>query len=555
MQMRAHLLGAVAAAAALAVAHADSGGSGFGLGRLSSGLRSRGGASIPAQLPADLKRDIDADHKSTIAGTDYWTCAKAPRSKPKLKDYGFESYGVANWTLPDHHDALGGNDGTIHVPTVPVITPAECAEVVKTAEAYFAERGGWTNLTSGRFQIAGFWIKDVPPVLAWFNKMLEERLFPTVKALFPNFVDEISDLIVESTYMFKYTPETGKRSDIHTDSGCLSFTMALNGEDEFSGGGTWFEGLTNPDGTPHKSGIVKMPVGGVTFRPGGVRHQGYAVTRGKRYVIGGFMMHKTKVEYVRLLLNKGTILTHAGDFAAAERYFKAAVGLNENFDGAYTLLSNAQKRLGKMDDAEASLRRCLEVNPKNAEGMFSLGVLLAERGSVEEAERVYKATLELDPEDCDCMYNLAKLFGDQQRFEEETDLYKVLLATDPTHSMAAHAFCNLGVAVGELGELEDEIKYYRKALELDPEHYHAKFSLGSALASRKEWDESTAIFKSIVDADPKDDNALKNLYRVVSMRLREDPRSAKASPKQLTKRLEDAMGSANFAKLRTIAQR
>ncbi|CAM9266622.1 unnamed protein product, partial [Heterosigma akashiwo] len=183
----------------------------------------------------------------------------------------FNSYAMEDWVLPDFDDVFD-HKKLLHVSKGAVFSQEECAEVVAMAEAYFAERGGWTQLPSGRYQIDGFWIKDVPPVKAWFDARLKTTLFPTLVALYPEFVDDVAHLCMDSAYVFKYNPETGGQSDIHTDSGCLTFTIALNPKEEYDGGGTWFENL-GPEGT-----VVEMDVGQVTFRPGGVRHQGHAIT-------------------------------------------------------------------------------------------------------------------------------------------------------------------------------------------------------------------------------------------------------------------------------------
>ena len=103
-------------------------------------------------------------------------------------------------------------------------------------------------------------------------------------------------LRVQSAYLFKYTAETGAATDVHVDSGLLSFTIALNEPDQYEGGGTWFESVDR---------LVEMPQGHVTFRPGHVRHQGRPLTRGTRYMIGGFIMREDVVEHGRRSIEKG----------------------------------------------------------------------------------------------------------------------------------------------------------------------------------------------------------------------------------------------------------
>jgi hypothetical protein len=82
-------------------------------------------------------------------------------------------------------------------------------------------------LPSGQYDVAGFWIRDVPAIYEWFNRMVQEWLFPLLVKQFPHFC-------LDNAYVFKYTPKTGRQTDVHAYSGCLSFTIALNGNDEYS---------------------------------------------------------------------------------------------------------------------------------------------------------------------------------------------------------------------------------------------------------------------------------------------------------------------------------
>ena len=126
--------------------------------------------------------------------------------------------------------------------------------------------------------------------------MLRTRLYPCLKQLFPNAAGDGSSLRVQSAYLFKYTAETGAATDVHVDSGLLSFTIALNEPEAYDGGGTWFESVDK---------LVEMPQGHVTFRPGHVRHQGRPLTRGTRYMIGGFIMREDVVEHGRRSIERG----------------------------------------------------------------------------------------------------------------------------------------------------------------------------------------------------------------------------------------------------------
>jgi hypothetical protein len=58
--------------------------------------------------------------------------------------------------------------------STPLFTADECQEVVSKAEEHFQGTGGWTTLPSGQYDVAGFWIRDVPAIYEWFNRMVQE---------------------------------------------------------------------------------------------------------------------------------------------------------------------------------------------------------------------------------------------------------------------------------------------------------------------------------------------------------------------------------------------
>jgi len=139
----------------------------------------------------------------------------------------FDTYTMDSppWSIPDFPDVLTSEKSScIHVTkgassklndatSTPLFTPEECNYVISQADLYFNEtnNGNWEILRSGRFPICGFWIKTIPSVHKWFNEMLQQRLFPTFVKLFPDFVQNVTDLVCDNAYLFKYTPGKPER--------------------------------------------------------------------------------------------------------------------------------------------------------------------------------------------------------------------------------------------------------------------------------------------------------------------------------------------------------
>ena len=265
---------------------------------------------------------------------------------------------------------------------------------------------------------------------------------------------------------------------------------------------------------------MTMDEGQITLRPGGLRHQGYEITAGSRYVIGGFIVHQRKVEKCRRAIGKGTRLAMEGKYAEAERALKYAVNTTPTFDGAYVCLADAQRNQGFMDEAISTLENALKINPTNGEAIYSLASIKSEQGAHDESYALYDRYLnDIEPCDVDALFHIASELSELKRFEEEVRMInKLLRIAPPGHERLAAARTNLGVALGELGDLDGEMEAYKEAIREDPSCKNAWFSLGSSLASAGRLEEAQEKYKHILaEIEPNDMAAYNMLYKINSM--------------------------------------
>jgi len=87
--------------------------------------------------------------------------------------------------------------------------------------------------------------------------------------------------------------------------------------------------------------------------------------------------------------NLGAALARGGDLAAAESHFRAALEALPEAK-TYAALAFVLAKRGRVDDAIASLRDAIEVDPKYAAAYDQLGTILVEQGKLEEAASTYR---------------------------------------------------------------------------------------------------------------------------------------------------------------------
>ncbi|MEL7036725.1 MAG: tetratricopeptide repeat protein [Cyanobacteria bacterium J06592_8] len=115
---------------------------------------------------------------------------------------------------------------------------------------------------------------------------------------------------------------------------------------------------------------------------------------------------------------------------------------------AYNNLGNALYDQGKLEEAIASYKKAIEINPECADAYNSLGLALRQQGQLEEAIASYKKAIEINPK-------------------------------------YTYAYNNLGLALRQQGQLEEAIENYKKAIEINPEYTYAYNNLGVVVLKQK----------------------------------------------------------------------
>ncbi|WP_051870777.1 tetratricopeptide repeat protein [Streptomyces anulatus] len=148
--------------------------------------------------------------------------------------------------------------------------------------------------------------------------------------------------------------------------------------------------------------------------------------------------------------------------------------------------------------AELFYRRAAEAG--DTDGMFNLGILLADAGRREEAEAVYRRAAEAAHPDA--MVNLGALLAATGRRGEAESVYRQ--AAEAGHPVALF---NLGVLLADAGRTDEAEAAYLQAAEA--KHPRAMFNLGNLLAKAGRRKEAEAVYRQAADA--KHPKAMNNL--------------------------------------------
>jgi tetratricopeptide (TPR) repeat protein len=169
----------------------------------------------------------------------------------------------------------------------------------------------------------------------------------------------------------------------------------------------------------------------------------------------------------RFFAIEGELLLSAGQAQAALQLYDAAlIDRPDDSDLLYGR-SLTQEKLGRIDLAEADLRRVLEVSKEDARALNALGYLLTLHSDrLDEARQLLSRALELEPEDASVIDSMGWLqFRLGNLGDARTLLQKAYdKASDP--EIAAH----LGEVLWALGEKDQARAVWQTALQDAPDH-------------------------------------------------------------------------------------
>jgi len=166
----------------------------------------------------------------------------------------------------------------------------------------------------------------------------------------------------------------------------------------------------------------------------------------------------------RVFSNYGVILKNLGKLQDAELSQRKAIELNPHLAEAHFNLGNTLKDLGKLKDAELSQRKAIEIKPDFVDAYLNLGNILKDLGKLKDAELSQRKAIELDPNLAKAHFNLGSILKDLGNLKdaELSTLKAIQLKPD-----FADALSNLGLIFLLKGEYSLSLKYYSKNVELN----------------------------------------------------------------------------------------
>ena len=185
--------------------------------------------------------------------------------------------------------------------------------------------------------------------------------------------------------------------------------------------------------------------------------------------------------------NLGLTLKMLGKMPQAEISLRKAIEFNSLFYEAFYNLGNVLKELERHSEAKTVYRRAIDLKPTFYEAHFNLGNTLRELGKLEEAEKSYLRAIKLKEDFADAHYNFAATAQQLGKLKEAKQGYAQAISIRANYPEAHN---NLGMIFKEYGRFDDAQASYKKALALKPDFPEARYNLAVLLISLGDYQEA-----------------------------------------------------------------
>ena len=137
--------------------------------------------------------------------------------------------------------------------------------------------------------------------------------------------------------------------------------------------------------------------------------------------------------------NLGTLYLAKSQFNDAQEQFEKVIGINPNDGSAYFNLANVNLLQNKLEDALRFVEKGLGKLPSSAFGNFLKGSIDARIGHTQDAETSLRRSLELDPKMAQSHLALVNLFLQEKRNDSAIVELKSFLKEFPDHPFSPRA--------------------------------------------------------------------------------------------------------------------
>ena len=131
------------------------------------------------------------------------------------------------------------------------------------------------------------------------------------------------------------------------------------------------------------------------------------------------------------IINQAFKFHSQGNISEAAKYYQYFIDQGFSDHRVFTNYGVILKNLGKLEEAELSLLKAIEINPDFADAYSNLGNILQDLGKLQEAENFYRKAIEINPDFAEAYSNLGGILRVLNKTIESNECYQKSLNLKP----------------------------------------------------------------------------------------------------------------------------
>ncbi len=220
------------------------------------------------------------------------------------------------------------------------------------------------------------------------------------------------------------------------------------------------------------------------------------------------------------------IVQSRADVQSGLASLNAALALDERYAPLHVRLARTKLELGDSDAAREHFEAALALDEDNAAAQLALCRMDLDAGKTEEATIALESLLESHPRLADVHETLARAYfasGEAEKASEHADQARRYPRRDPLDDprgspilepISSRDFLNSGVEFARQNRLDDAVRQFEEALELEPGFEEAFYNLGLALSLQGWFVEAQLNLEKALEINPKNEEARNRLAEV-----------------------------------------
>jgi rhomboid protease GluP len=152
-----------------------------------------------------------------------------------------------------------------------------------------------------------------------------------------------------------------------------------------------------------------------------------------------------------------------------------------DFVPAHVLLAKAYLSHGQFSEAEAELKRALDLDPRNAEAHLELGNLYLNQNRPQDAKNIFTQLLTQDATNAEAHYGMGLALAAEESHQAAIEEYKTATRLDPQIGGVNY---NLGVSYAKLNQADNAIAAFLKEQQLSGDDADLETALAAAYQAK-----------------------------------------------------------------------